>query len=39
MLQIIIVLSVCAGLCIGLDKFDNYGKENKLYVNGYLTKD
>ena len=38
MLNIIIAGALVYGVLIGLDKMLNYGKENNLYVEGYLQK-
>lgn len=38
MLNIIIASVLVYGVLIGVDKMLNYGKENDLYVEGYLQK-
>ena len=38
MLNIIIAGALVYGVLIGVDKMLNYGKENNLYVEGYLQK-
>lgn len=38
MLNIIIAGVLAYGVLIGVDKMLNYGKENDLYVEGYLQK-
>lgn len=38
MLSIIIAGALAFGVLMGADKILNYGKENDLYVEGYLEK-
>lgn len=38
MLSIIIAGALAFGALMGADKMLNYGKENNLYVEGYLEK-
>ena len=38
MLSIIMAIVVGVALCVGINKFVAYGKENNLYKNGYLEE-
>lgn len=39
MFELIITTMIFGGLIVGVDKFEKYGKENRLYKNGYLVKE